>query len=142
MARPARLAAKVYDSWDERTDPCPLLHQAKRIGIQRSSLLLEIMRQKLRFISCHIDVRGAFRLASLARETKLQRFLNVFVFPAAADHLALEHLKKDVSAPPSAVFFFQRHHITRAHRAAITLTSGSKSDAAKRVLRTRATVAR
>ncbi len=100
------------------------------------------MRQKLRFVGCNIDVRRTFRLAGLARKTKFQRFLNVFVFPAAADHLALEHLKKHVSSPPGAVFFFQRHHITRAHRAAVTLPAGAESDAAEGGLRKRAVVIR
>ena len=58
----------------------------------------------------------------------------MFVFPTRTQNLALEHLKKHVSASPSAVFFFQRHHVTRAHRAAITLSARSEPDAAERCL--------
>ena len=51
------------------------------------------------------------------------------IFPAVAQHFALEHLKEHVSASPSAVFFVQRHHVTRAHRAAVTLPARPKANA-------------
>src|SRR5437016_10024847 len=107
-----------------------MFDQSKGISFKWSPFVFVIVRQKLRFVGCNIDVCRAFRLAGFARETELQGFLNVFVFPAVAYHLALEHLKKHVSASPSAVFFVQRHHITRAHRAAITLPARAEPDAA------------
>src|ERR1700719_3217835 len=66
----------------------------------------------------------------------------MLVLPTFANNFSLQHFKKHMRAPTGAVLFFQGHHVTWAHRAAILLTAGSQSDASQRGLRQRAVIGR
>src|SRR4029077_2972278 len=100
-----------------------------KMGVPRPRSALVIMRKEFGPIGGDIHVGGAFRFTRLAGKAKIQRLLYVFVLPAVADHLALQQLKKHVSAPASAVLLLHCHHVTGAHRADMRLPAFSEPHA-------------
>ena len=108
--------------------------------MQRASLALVIMRQKFCFVRGEIHVRRAFRLAGLAGEAQVERLLDLFVLPAAVDHLALQQFEEHVRASARAVLLFERHHVAGAHRAAVQLAAGAEADASRGGVRERAAI--
>src|SRR6202171_1385051 len=122
-------AKKVRDSRRQRAPPRPSIDHPKGICSKRASLPLVIVREKFGLVCRNVAVRRAFRFARFAREAQIERFLDVLVFPAAAQHFALQQLTQKVRAPARAVFFFSRGHVTRAHCAAIIFSTCSEPNA-------------
>ena len=110
--------------------------------MQRAGLVFVIMSQEFRFVCGHVDVRRAFRFARLARQTQIERFLDVFVLPSVAHHFALQHFKEHVRAAARAVLFLERHHVAGAHRAAVVLAAFAEPDASQRGFGERSIVVR
>ena len=110
----------------------PAVDHAEGISMQRTPLVFIIMGQKFRLVRGHIHVGRAFRLARLARQAQVQRFLDVLVLPAVAHDFALQHFKEHVRAPARAVLFLERDHVARAHRTAVVFAALAETDASQR----------
>src|SRR6267143_4827835 len=98
MPQSRELTEEIGDSWSKCAQPRPLIDHAKRIGAQRPSPSLIVMRQKLGLIRRHIYVRRAFRFAGFTRKAQIERFLDVLVFPAVAEDFALQQLEQHMRA--------------------------------------------
>src|SRR5580704_3656275 len=121
------MADKVCNSRGYRCESCQLVNLAEGISVRWASLALVVVRQKLSSVGGDINICRAFRFACFARQTQIERFLDVFIMPSARDHFALQQLKQHMSTATCAVLFFQGHHVTRAHRTAILLATLSQS---------------
>src|ERR1700677_1218411 len=64
--RPRGVAQEVGETRSESTQRRPAVDHAEGVGVQRASLCLVVMRQKLCLISGEIHVRRAFRFTGLA----------------------------------------------------------------------------
>src|SRR5260370_2359522 len=116
------------------------VNSSKGVRLQRPPPVFIIVREKLRLVCRNIHICRALGLAGFARQTQIQRLLDVFIFPAVTYDLSLEQLKEQVRAPPRAVLFFSTCHITGAHRSAIALSARPQSTAAQPGFRTRGVV--
>src|SRR6266849_188265 len=112
------------------------------MSVQWPSIFFVVVREELCLISRDIDVRRAFGFACFTRQTQVERFLDVLIVPAVAQHFALQQLKQHVRAPSRAVFLLSRGHVARAHGAAIIFPACSEPDAAQRCFSQRAVVLR
>ncbi len=129
------MTEKIRNTWRYGCKSRPTIDFSKRVRPQRTPLALVIMGKKFRFVRSNIDVRGALGFARFTRETQIERFLDVFVLPTVAQHFTLQKLEEQMRTPARTVFFFSRGHVTRAHRAALALATGSKPDAPQRGVR-------
>ena len=73
------------------------------------------MREKLRFVSGHINVNRTIAFAAFACQAKIQGFLNIVIAPAIRDDIAVQHLPKVVRAAASRVPLLVGDHETGAH---------------------------
>src|SRR5260370_32121717 len=117
MPKSGRMTEKVCDFRRQGGPLCQSIDLPEGIGAQRPPLVFVVVREKLRLVGCNVDVRRAFRFAGLARETQIERFLDVLVVPAAARHFALQQLNQQVRAPSRPVLFFLLRELTRDHGA-------------------------
>src|SRR5688572_9217723 len=90
------------------------------------------MREELGLVGGHIDADRAFGLACLARETEIQRLLELLALPAARDRLAAQHLEEEMGAAARRVLLVPRHHVARTHRPFTGLPALADADAAQR----------
>src|ERR1700679_3440451 len=141
MVEPGRAAQKVGGARRERSKFRPPVNHSESVGMERAALALVVVRQELRFVGCEIDVCRALRFARLTGETQVERFLDLLVPPTAVDHFTLKHFEEHMGAAARTMLFFERHHVTGAHRTAVKLAAGPKSDASRRGIRERAVIA-
>src|ERR1700720_5010375 len=123
------MTEKIGDSWRRRCKSRPSIDFSKRVRPQRPPVAFVVVRKEFRPVSSNIDVRRALGFARFTRETQIERLFDVLVFPAVAQHFALEQFKEKVRAPTRTVFLFSRGHVTWAHGAAFALPARSKPDA-------------
>src|SRR5207244_911022 len=100
--------------------------------VPRTEVCLVIMREKFRLVRRKVHVYGTVLLASLARETEIERLLHRVALPSVGDHLALQHLEEQVGAATRAVLFFAGDHVARTHRAALMAPARPDAHAAER----------
>src|SRR5579875_1324080 len=86
------------------------------------------MREELRLISGHVHVNRAFRLATLAGQTKAEGFAHIRVAPLSLNHFAMEHLKEQPRATAGGMLFLSRGSVAGAHRAAAFLAAFANAD--------------
>src|SRR5258708_12288350 len=126
MSRSWCMTEEIGDTRRGRCNSRPTIDFSKRNRSQRPPVALIVVRKKLRFVGSHVDVRGALGFARFTRETQIERFFDVLVLPAAAQHFALQQFEEKMRAATRTVLLFSRGHVTWAHGAAIALSAGSK----------------
>ena len=80
-----------------------------------------VVSQKLGLVGGHIDTGRALLLATLARQTHVQRFVDSLVVPTTGK-AALGHLLQQVRAPARAVLLASGHHVTWTHSSTLIHT--------------------
>src|SRR5689334_4877425 len=85
-----------------------------------SNSSLPIVRKKFCFIGGHVHVDRAVPFAALARQAEVKCFLYVFVAPAIANHVAVQHFPEQVCPSAGGVHLFARNHVARTHCVLIT----------------------
>ena len=65
----------------------------------RPRTALVIVRKKLRSVSGDVYVNRALTLAAFARQAQVERFLYMFILPASAQRIALQHFPAAVVEP-------------------------------------------
>ena len=76
-----------------------------------------------------------FALAALARETQVQRFVDVLAVPSAIQRVALQDLEQQARAPARGMLLLSRDHVARTHRAGLVLPAIADADTATHRIR-------
>src|SRR5690349_10554007 len=95
--------------------PCPAANLAECGVVQRTRIVLVIVRQKLSLVAGHVDPDGAIALASFAGKAKVKRRLNIFVAPLAGDRSPQGHFPEQVGAAASGMLFLASYAEAWAH---------------------------
>src|ERR1700744_2477484 len=111
------------------------MNKPHQVGMSWTKSAFIIMGQEFGFVGRHVNVHGAIRLATFARQAKVQAFLYFLAVPAVTNNFTLEHLKEQPSTAPCGMAFLSRHHVARAHRARITSPTSADATATQQVFR-------
>src|SRR5690606_13964506 len=92
--------------------------------------LFVIMRQEFGLVRGHVGMGGAVAAATVARQTGIQRFFDLFTVPAVLYNVALQHFPKQARAPTRGKAFVLGGAIARAHGAALLAAATAHAYAA------------
>src|SRR5690242_18796259 len=124
-----QMRQSIDESRRKRREPGPAMNVAHRIACARAQPSFVIVREKLGLVSRHIDLHGTLALASLTRQTQIERFLDCFALPAVADRFAPDHLAEQTRTAARRVLLLERDHVARTHRAAAMTPAHTRADA-------------
>src|SRR5262245_45831969 len=110
--------------------------------MNRPPLTLVVVGEELRTVRGHVHVGRTLGLAGLARQTEVERLLDVIVLPAVLDDFALKQLEQHVRAAAGAVLFLERHHVAGTHGSRVVLPALAEPDTAQRRSLNRSAVVR
>src|SRR5581483_10140897 len=94
------------------------------VGGRGAGASLVVVVQELRLVARHVDLHRAVALASLARETQVERLFDLGAPPRRLDRaLCAHHLLQQTRAPARRVLLFARRHEARTHRAVLEMAA-------------------
>src|ERR1051326_6351054 len=83
----------------------------------RAEPALVAMREELRFERRHVDADRAIARAALARETEIERLVDLVRAPEL-ELVAVQHLPEEMGTATRRMLLLERDHVARAHHAA------------------------
>ncbi len=110
-----QLRKQIGESGSNGCKPRPFVDPSKRIRVNWTNSSFPVVRQEFGFVGGHVHVDRAVAFAAFACQTKVERFLDMFIAPSIADHVAMHHLPEQVGPAAGRVHFFARDHVAWAH---------------------------
>ena len=128
-AQHRRVRHAVQHAGCERCEPGEDREPTHRVVRRRAEPARVVVSQELGLVGRHVDVDRAIAQAALAGEAQVERVPDGFGAPPFGDHVALQHLEQQASPPARRVLLVARHHVARAHRAALGPPALAHADA-------------